>query len=215
MRYLLFAGFILISACFAPTDAQDNDIPDDFPINVEDMKQFDEADADAVIGSINPLENDLRGIEVAIRMHQGFLIKPEGSVFNLGVKDGAGETRLDEAFVLIEADDVALDNLIREQRDSFRFWTYRLDPADYPRMQAGDAVLQELKRTAPGENQLTFNAQAFTCANPDLETPDQYRIAMFVRTASDVDFVPMSAGDLVVDKDNAGVFAFAWEPCAF
>ncbi len=215
MRYLVFAGLILTSACFAPTDAQDNELPDDFPINIEDMKQFDEAEAEAVIGSINPLENDLRGLEVAIRLHQGFLIKPEGAVFNLGVTDRAGQSRLQEEFVLIPTDQIEFRNLTAEQRDDFRFWTYRLDPTDHPRMEAGDAVLQELKRVAPGENQLTFNAQAYTCANPNLETPEQYRIAMFVRTAPDVDFVPLSAGDLIVDQDNAGIFEFAWEPCDF
>ena len=80
-------------------------------------------------------------------------------------------------------------------------------------MQAGDMILQELKRSAPGETQLNFNAQAKTCANPDLETPDEYRLAMFARTAADVDFVPISAGDMIVEQENAGIFEFAWDNC--
>ena len=75
-------------------------------------------------------------------------------------------------------------------------------------------ILQELKRTSPGENQLKFNAGVFTCANPDTETPDEYRFAMFVRSASDVDFIPLSNGDVVMTRENAGPLAVAWEPCA-
>lgn len=215
MRYSIFAGLLSLSACFGMAGAQEISVPEELPFNVEDLEKFDEDAAKKAIGSLNPLENDLRGLEVAIRLNQGFLIKPEGAIFNLGVTDGAGETRLDEQFVLLKTSDVEAPILTTEQREGFDFWTYRLDPKDYARMQAGDALLQELKRTAPGENQLTFNAQAITCANPDLDTPDEYRIAMFARTASDVDFVPLSAGDLIVEQENAGVFAPAWEDCNF
>ena len=213
MRYSLMSGLLSLPTCYVFAGAQEISVPEDFPINVEDMEKFDEAAAEKVIGSLNPLENDLRGLEIAVRLHEGFLIKPNGAIFNLGVTDGAGVTRLDEEFVLIRTSDIEAPIFTSEQRDSFEFWTYRLDPADYGRMQAGDLILQELKRSAPGENQLTFNAQANTCANPDLETPDEYRLAMFARTAADVDFVPLSAGDLIVEKDNAGIFEFAWEPC--
>lgn len=215
MRYSLIASLASACLCFGPAGAQDLTVPEDFPINVEDMEKFDEEAAEKAIGSLNPLENDLRGLEIAVRLHQGFLIKPEGGIFYLGVTDGSGETRLDEEFVLLETSDVDAPVLTSEAREGFDFWTYRLDPKDYPRMQAGDALLQELKRVAPGENQLRFNAQAYTCANPNLDTPDEYRIAMFARTAPDVDFVPLSAGDLIVEKENAGVFAFAWEDCTF
>ena len=215
MRYSMIASLVCVSLCFGAAGAQDLSPPEDFPINVEDMETFDAEQAEKVVSSLNPLENDLRGLEIAVRLHQGFLIKPEGGVFHLGVTDGSGETRLDEEFILIETSDVEAPLLTAEQREGFEFWTYRLAPEDYPRMQAGDALLQELKRLAPGQNQLKFNAQAYTCANPNLDTPDEYRIAMFARTAPDVDFVPLSAGDLIVEKENAGVFAFAWEDCDF
>ena len=213
MRYSLISSLIALFTCYAFAGAQEISVPEDFPINVEDMEKFDEEAAEKAIGSLNPLENDLRGLEIAIRLHEGFLIKPNGAIFNLGVTDGAGETRLDEEFVLIKTSDVEAPIFTTEAREDFKFWTYRLDPQDYARMQAGDMILQELKRSAPGENQLNFNAQAKTCANPDLETPDEYRLAMFARTAADVDFVPISAGDMIVEQENAGIFEFAWDNC--
>lgn len=36
---------------------------------------------------------------------------------------------------------------------------------------------------------------------------------MFARTAADVDFVPISAGDMIVEQENAGIFEFAWDNC--
>jgi len=167
MRFIRLIGLASLTTSFGLATAQEISVPEELPFNVEDMEKFNEEDAEKVIGSLNPLENDLRGLEVAMRLHRGFLIKPEGAIFNLGVTDGAGETRLDEAFVLIETSGVEAPTLTAEQREGFEFWTYRLDPKDYARMQAGDALLQELKRVAPGQNQLTFNAQAYTCANPD------------------------------------------------
>ena len=213
MRYLILASLVALSVGSAHANPPTEEELPDFPVNIEDFTDMDEEKAEEIIGSINPLENDLRGLDVAIRLHQGFVIKPDGAFFQLGVTNGAGEELLDEEFTLLETFGVENATLTAEQRDDFVIRTFELDPEDYPRMQARDMVLQELKRTSPGENLLRFNAGAKTCANPDLETPDQYRLALFVRTAPDVDFVPLSTGDLIVDRDNAGPFAFAWDAC--
>ena len=213
MRYLILAGLFAFSVGSVHANPPSEEELPDLPVNIEGMSEMDEEKAEEIIGSINPLENDLRGLEVAIRLHQGFVVKPEGAFFQLGVTNGAGEELLDEEFTLIETFGVENATLSAERRDEFVIRTYELDPADYPRMQAGDRLLQELKRTAPGENLLRFNAGAKTCANPDVATPDEYRLALFVRTAPDVDFVPLSTGDLIVKQDNAGPFAFAWDAC--
>ena len=76
-----------------------------------------------------------------------------------------------------------------------------------------DVILQDLKTNSPGENTLTFNATVHTCAATDIVTPDEYRFAMFVRTAPNVDFVSLSGGDVIVQKENAGPFLHAWDPC--
>lgn len=215
MRTFLIATLLLGAACSTATAPEDAPIPEDFPINIEDLAQFDEAAAEAVIGSVNPLENDLRGLEVAIRLHEGFQIKPEGAFFLLGLTDGDGIQQIDQEFTLVETFGLESPSLATEQRDEFLIRTFKLDPDDDDRMQANDALLQTYKQNSSGENELTFNAGAKTCAHPDIETPDQYRIAFFVRTAADVEFVPLSAGDLIVERENSGPFEFAWEPCDF
>lgn len=183
------------------------------PVRADGMEALDEDTIEALVGSINPLENDLRGLEVAIRMHDGFLIKPDGARFELGVVDGNGDTRLDEVFTLVETVGVNSETLRNAARDEFYVRTYKLDEADYDRIHSSDLVLQELKRTAPGENQLKFNAGASTCANPEGETPDEYRFEIFVRTAPDVDFITLTNGDVVMEKEHAGILAQAWDPC--
>lgn len=221
MKYLALACLLACTACAAESDTPpDNeasssvDAASELPIRVEGMEDMNEETAEEIIGSINPLENDLRGLEVAIRQHQGFLIKEDGAFFQLGVTDGEGVVRLDEEFTLVETLGVVTPTLAEAQKDEFYLRTYRLDEADYERMQASDLILQELKRTSPGENQLKFNAGSKSCANPALTPPDEYRFAMWVRTAPDVDFVPLSAGDVVMSRENAGPLAIVWEPCA-
>lgn len=209
MQKLAIIAAILATAC---SDVSQSETPN-LPIQIEGMDDMNEEKAEEIIGSINPLENDLRGLEVAVRMHNGFRIKKEGVVFELGAIDGAGEIRIDEAFTLEETFNVDSPTLQDAAREAFFIRTYKLSEADHGRMHAGDLILQDLKRTSPGENQLKFNAGVFTCANPDAETPDEYRFAMFVRSASDVDFIPLSNGDVVMTRENAGPLAVAWEPC--
>lgn len=213
MRRFAFTALMLATACSAPTDPISAQETPTMPIRVDGMESVDEAEIETLVSSINPLENDLRGLEVAIRMHNGFLIKPDGARFELGVIDGSGDTRLDEEFTLVETADIVSETLQNATREGFYIRTYKLDEADYDRIHRSDLVLQELKRTAPGENQLKFNAGAITCANPSGETPDEYRFEIFVRTAPDVDFITLTNGDVVMEKENAGALTRAWDPC--
>ncbi|MEM7329618.1 MAG: hypothetical protein AAF437_12815 [Pseudomonadota bacterium] len=213
MKKIALIAPLLAVACSAPVAPDTATTPGDMPIEIEGLADMNEAKAEEIIGSINPLENDLRGLEVAVRMHEGFRIKPDGVVFELGVIDGAGATRLDEDFILVETSGIDSPMLNDAAREGFFVRTFALDQADHDRMRAGDLILQELKQTAPGENQLKFNAGVYTCANPATETPDEYRFAMFVRSAADVDFIPLSNGDVVMARANAGPLAAAWEPC--
>ncbi len=212
MKYPAFAYLILATACSQATTPPAETTQPEMPITIEGIEDMTEEKAEEIIGSINPLENDLRGLEVAIRMRDGFRIKDDGAVFQLGVTDSAGETRLDEEFILVETTGVESQALTDAMSDGFYMRTYKLSETDFDRMNAGDELLQELKRTAPGENQLNFNAGAYTCAEPEMETPNEYKFAMFVRTAPDVDFVALS-GDVVIPKETAGAFQAAWDKC--
>ena len=213
MKKIALATALLATACSGPSESDGTTLPADMPIQIEGMEDMDEEKAEEIIGSINPLDNDLRGLEVAVRMHEGFRIKNDGVVFELGVIDRAGETRLDEEFILVETSGIDSQTLRDAAREGFFIRTFTLDEADYERMQAGDLILQELKENTPGENQLKFNAGVYTCANPDADTPDEYRFAMFVRSAPDVDFIPLSNGDVVMSRSNAGPLSAAWNPC--
>lgn len=213
MKHFAAACSVLLMANIAAAQMVDETGPPAMPLTVEGLEDMDEAAAEAIIGSINPLDNDLRGLEVAIRMHEGFLIREAGALFELGVTDSEGVTRLDEDFTLVATTGVDSDLLREAARQDFYIRTFKLDAADYARMQAADLILQDMKRTSTGNNQLKFNAGAKTCAHPDIATPDEYRFAVFVRTAPDVDFVPLSSGDIVMSKGTAGPLSFAWEPC--
>jgi len=92
--------------------------------------------------------------------------------------------------------------------------TFQLKEADHPRIQASNVLLNQLKRDNAGENKLKFNATILTCADPNLSTPEIYSFSVFVRTAPDVDFVPLS-GNINIPKETAGAFRMAWDPCTF
>ncbi|MEO1661625.1 MAG: hypothetical protein AAFR51_11600 [Pseudomonadota bacterium] len=213
MKNLLIALSFAASTGLAFADTPPTFDAEDLPLKVEGLEDLDEAEIEAMMSSVNPLENDLRGLEVAIRMHEGFVIKPDGAFFMLGLTDGAGDIQLDEEFTLIETQGVTSPTLSEAARDAFFIRTYELDPADHDRIRAADMLLQEIKRTSTGDNQLTFNAGAKTCASNDTAAPEEYRIAIFVRTAPDVDFIPLSAGDVVMTKENAGPLSEMWSPC--
>lgn len=213
MPRLLPIALLLSVASAGLVHADEPQDQPELPFEAEALENMDEDAAEAIIGSVNPLDNDLRGLELAIRLHNGFRIEPDGAIFELGVTDGAGETRIDEDFVLIETSGVSSPTLIEAQREEFYISSFKLSERDFQRMAASDTILQELKATSPGENTLTFNATVITCAAPDTITPDEYRFAMFVRTAPDVDFVSLSGGDVIVSKEYAGPFLHAWDPC--
>ncbi len=213
MIRILPIALLLAAAFTAQVHADQDETPPDLPFEAEALQNMDEDAAEAIIGSVNPLENDLRGLELAIRLHNAFVIEPDGAVFELGVTDGTGASRIDEDFVLIETEDVSSPTLADAQRQDFYIGTFKLSESDFERMAASDVILQDLKTNSPGENTLTFNATVHTCAATDIVTPDEYRFAMFVRTAPNVDFVSLSGGDVIVQKENAGPFLHAWDPC--
>lgn len=213
MKHLLIALSFAASSGLAFADTPQSFLAEDLPLKVEGMEDLDDAELEEMMSSVNPLENDLRGLEVAIRLHEGFVIREDGAFFQLGLINGAGENLIDEDFTLIETADIASQTLTDAQRDGFFMRTYKLDPADHDRIRAADILLQDVKQTSTGDNQLKFNAGAKTCANVDAATPEEYRIAIFVRSAPDVDFIPMSAGDIILTKENAGPLAEMWTPC--
>ncbi len=215
MKSLLYAislGPVILGTGIAV--AQDTTPEDDFkpPISI-DMSEEDIAEkAETVVSSVNPLENDLRQLEIAIRMHNAFRIKPDGALFNLGVTDGSGIVRLDEEFVLIETFGIKNQVLETATKPDFYIRTYKLAEDDYARMQDAEAILQQLRKDSPGQNELKFNAQAKTCVEPSKQAPNTHRYTMFARTASDVDFISLF-GEASIERGGIGVPDQIWSPC--
>ncbi|MEC7289344.1 MAG: hypothetical protein VXW22_04530, partial [Pseudomonadota bacterium] len=116
MIRILPIALLLAAAFTAQVHADQDETPPDLPFEAEALQNMDEDAAEAIIGSVNPLENDLRGLELAIRLHNAFIIEPDGAVFELGVTDGTGASRIDEDFVLIETEDVSSPTLADAQR---------------------------------------------------------------------------------------------------
>lgn len=215
MKYSLIGLLFLAAAC-SPQSAQEAPAATneeiDSPVRVEADEDALEELAEEVIASVNPLENDLRGLELAIRMDDAFRIKPDGAIFHLGAKDPDGVGRVEEAFVLVETQDIESAAIANAMRENSYVRTYRLDEADYDRMKTAETELMALRDAAPGQNQLIFNAEAKTCVEPDAAAPDAYRYMILVRSSPQVDFVPLF-GDAVIERGGVGVPDSLWEPC--
>ncbi len=226
MRYILtaLAGFCCACSAQAPgSEAAPESTASEAPVEVEAAdtgpirfaESTEELDARAVAAesSINPLENDLRGLEVAFRHHKAFRIKPDGAVFEMDLADLDGNILLDEDFILEPTSGVESDMLSAEAREASVIRTFRLAEADKPRMAAADAQLKQRKAEAPGQNTLNLSGGTYSCAEPEETAPDVYSLSMYFRTAEDRDFVPMM-GEMLIDKVADSPFAGFWVDCA-
>ncbi len=212
------AGFltIIVGACSvddsaSPAESVTSDVS--LPIKVDASDAEMEAAADGVIASVNPLENDLRDLEVAIRMQDAFRIKPDGAIFNLGATDASGVSRADEEFVLVETTGVNSNAIEAAKQDGYYIRTYKLNEADYDRMKATETILLNLREAAPGQNELTFNATAKTCVEPGVTAPEAYRYLMLVRSSPEVDFVSLF-GEAIIQRGGEGVPDQLWDECS-
>lgn len=217
MRLLLLGLALLTAACgqtTAPeTEAAVIEITSDLPISPVSSDAELEANAREVMASINPLENDLRDLEIAVRLKDAFQIKTtRGVEFELSVTMGDGTVPIDETFVLTSDETIESSVLNAAQREGFYVARLRLDPNDRARMGAAGDRLQELRENSNGTNELVFNATAFTCVPTDADAPYTYSLTVFARTSPDVEFITLSDEWLVERSDMAGVREL-WDKC--
>ncbi|MEM1087299.1 MAG: hypothetical protein AAGH90_06185 [Pseudomonadota bacterium] len=175
------------------------------------------ADVEAAVkkaaGSINPLENDLTDLEVVFRLHEAFpLSQKRDAEFHLRVQTSNGETPIDETFSLVQTDTVSSPLLDADARDEFYFAAFRLSEQDKIQIAKAQQTLNILKQNSDGDNTLTLNATAYTCAAPDRDVPDVYSATTYIRTHPDVDFIPLSS-ELLVDKSDDPAIAALWNVC--
>lgn len=221
--YPLFVVFAL-SACYsgeaplddaAIKDAQTEQIVDtetEPPIRFQESEEDLQANAEVAQSSINPLENDLRGLEVAFRLPEAFAIKPGGALFSIEMNDLEGNALLTEVFDLEPAPGLSLDSFWAEQREGFRIDTFRLSPSDHDRMAATEAALIARRDAAPGQSMLNIQGEAKSCTQPGMTAPDTYSLTLYFRTAADVGFVPLT-GEMLMDKPEDGPFLIFWDLC--
>ena len=216
MRRLIFIFATAVAACNPATEQSTPEVAatEAYPeirfagteINAEDMEGV-------LLGSINPFENDLRGLEVAIRLREEFRTKSDGVKFVFAVMNAEGEKPLDETFDLEPTSGIDSLMIASQQREGFYIRTYRLAETDKPRMAEADTTLQALKATSTGGNELQFQAEALTCVEPDVAMPEAYSLTMYVRTHSGVDFIALNQ-ELLIDNRPDGSMAAMFEVCA-
>ncbi len=205
MRIPVITVIFLLSACTPAADQSDVEVAitaSTPPTEMAVRQAVDSLSAQAV-GSINPFENDLRGLEVAIRLREEFRTQPNGVTFEFGVVTAEGDKPLDEVFALEPTSGIASLMIASQQREGFYIRTYRLAEADKPRMAAADVTLQALKAASTGGNELQFQAVALTCVEPETAPPEAYSLTLYVRTHTDVDFIALSEEIRIGRQDEA------------
>jgi len=213
-KYMMIAAALGLVACgdTVQTSPPANDTAIDPPITIDASADELETNAEQVKASMNPLENDLRGLEIAVRLHEAFRIKSDRANFELGVNDPQGITRADEIFDLVKTTGIETDALKAAEKPGFYIKTFKLAEADHERMQATEKILMELREAAPGQNELKFNAYAVTCVEPGITPPDTYRYMVMVRSSPLVDFVTL-ASEVSIERGGTGVPEELWSEC--
>ncbi len=215
MRIPAITVILLLGACAPAADQSDSETAiaaPTPPTEVSDRQAVDSLSEQAV-GSINPFENDLRGLEVAIRLRDEFRTHPDGVKFEFGVVTAQGDKPLDEVFTLEPTSGIDSLMIASQQREGFHIRTYRLTEADKPRMAAADATLQALKAASTGGNELQFQAVALTCVEPEVKPPEAYSLTLYVRTHTNVDFIALS-GEIRLDRKDEEAVSEIFEVCA-
>lgn len=166
------------------------------------------APASAPPASAHPLENDLRELEIAVRLRDAFEPKPEGTKFEFKVTMADGSKPIDETFDLLPTEGVVCERLSAEMRPGFHIKTYKLNPADHDRMDAASNMLQKLKAESTGGNDLAFQAIVETQVKPGAEVPDAFSLTIYARSHKNVAFVPLSDEKIIraTDPDAGQLF---------
>ena len=171
-------------------------------------------DADASAASLNPLDNNLQNLEIAIQIPDAFDIPDGAARFDFGVTLGDGSRPFDEHFVLVPTRGIADAALDAAALPGRHFETYRLADADRARMGAAYAKLQALRAVEDptGQRALNFSISSTGCLVDPADAPDIFVSRSFARSDARVNFVPMS-NDWEIDRDTSPDWLDFWEPC--
>lgn len=213
MRLTLIALAGLLAAC-SPTTAPEAATPETAapPPIVPAGDGPSDAELEAGMASVNPLENDLRGLEMALRLPEAFEVKADGAVLNLQVVSDADGLVIDEKFVLAASGMPEAAFASPLAVDGFTVHWFRLSEVDHARMADTQARMMAIREAAPGQNELSFDTGASTCVSAGKAPPEVYRYSVFLRSAPTVEFVSLG-GDMDIARETAGALSPLWDPC--
>jgi hypothetical protein len=205
---------LVLAACSPAGKAKpDGDTPAEAPLTITPSgPPPDAAEIEGAIASINPLENDLRNLEVAVRLADPFVVKDDGAVLLLQVKSDTQGLLVDERFTLSRTPPAANAFTEALAMPGFTLHPFTLAAGDKERMAAAQAQMLAIREAAPGQNELTFEAAVFSCVGGGQPAPETYRFGVYVRSAPTVEYVSLG-GDMEVARGNAGAMDDLFEPC--
>ena len=221
MRSWIVASAVLLAACGGANETMDDvqvepapiETPAaDAPISFAENEAELDANLEQSIGSMNPLENDLQDLEVLVRLKDEFVLTDKGADFVLKATMSNGDVPVDEVLKLQRVTDIKSNVLTEAAREGFYIAQFRLFEADKARIEAAQAILKELQKTSDGNNDLAFNAVAYTCVAAGVEPSDTYSLTIFVRTHPSVEFISLGGEVLVERSDQSGI-AELWNVC--
>lgn len=212
MRIWLIALAGLVAACGQPSQPTDTQAEIETPIRIVEEEAVLDENIEKTMGSMNPLENDLRDLEIGIRLKDEFVLTEKGAEFVLKATMSNGDVPIDEVLKLERVSDIESALLAAEARDGFYMATFHLRDEDKRRVQAAQTILGELKKTSDGNNDLTFNAIAYTCVAEGVEPSDVYSLTIYARSHPGVEFIPLGSEIEIARSEMPGV-AELWDSC--
>ena len=222
MRTLLLATAVMLGACGGANEtvtpaseaetAPGETTASKAPISFAETDAELDAKIEETIGSVNPFENDLEDLEVLVRLKDEFVLTDKGADFILKATMSNGQVPVDEVLKLQRVTEIESDILNAEAREGFYIAQFRLFEEDKSRIAAAQTILRELQKTSDGNNDLAFNAIAYTCVAPDVTPSDTYSLTIFVRTHPGVEFISLGGEVLVERSDQTGI-AELWNVC--
>ncbi len=222
MRSLIVASAVLLGACGSANEtdrvtleaepAPVETAATEPPISFAETDAELDANLEESIGSVNPFENDLEDLEVLVRLKDEFVLTEKGADFILKATMSNGEVPVDEVLKLQRVTDIGSNILADEAREGFYIAQFRLFEEDKSRIAAAQTILRELQKTSDGNNDLAFNAIAYTCVAPGVTPSDTYSLTIFVHTHPGVEFISLGGEVLVERSDQAGI-AELWNVC--
>ena len=222
MRILLLATAVMLGACGGANEtatqapeaetAPAETTASEAPISFAETDAELDAKIEETIGSVNPFENELEDLEVLVRLKDEFVLTDKGADFILKATMSNGQVPVDEVLKLQRVTDIESEILSIEAREGFYIAQFRLFEEDKSRIAAAQTTLRELQKTSDGNNDLAFNAIAYTCVAPGVTPSDTYSLTIFVRTHPGVEFISLGGEVLVERSDQAGI-AELWNAC--